>query len=221
MIIENLRYLLYHFSPFDPLYFGHKFQPNVHQGYMGGGAGYVISKEALKRFALEALNDYNLCSNLAYAEDVEMGQCLENVGVIAGDSRDFLERGRFFSFDPQNHFFPHPENAAYWYWKHLFYKTDEGLDCCSDTTISFHYIEPVMMYLMDYLIYRIQPYGIKNEYCVHKLPKRMDLDTVKSFNRHEFAKRDKEIYNEYKENKKRIEIIKNRKLERINMKNSE
>ena len=33
------------------MYFGCKFKPYVKQGYMSGGAGYALSKEALKRFA--------------------------------------------------------------------------------------------------------------------------------------------------------------------------
>ena len=50
MIIDNLRYMLKDFNPRDPYYFGRKFKPFVKQGYMSGGAGYVLSKEALKRF---------------------------------------------------------------------------------------------------------------------------------------------------------------------------
>ena len=36
------------------------------------------------------------------------------------------------------------------------YLTDGGLDCCSNRTISFHYIKPEEMYALEYLIYRIR-----------------------------------------------------------------
>ena len=48
MIIENLRYLLKDHNSSHPIYFGRKFKPYVKQGWMSGGAGYVLSKEALR-----------------------------------------------------------------------------------------------------------------------------------------------------------------------------
>ncbi len=49
MVIENLRYLLKDQNSSHPIYFGRKFKPYVRQGWMSGGAGYVLSKEALRR----------------------------------------------------------------------------------------------------------------------------------------------------------------------------
>lgn len=43
------RYLLKDYDTSLPMYFGRKFKQFVKQGYMSGGAGYVLSKEALRR----------------------------------------------------------------------------------------------------------------------------------------------------------------------------
>ena len=60
MVVENLRYMLQPYNSSDPLYFGCKFKPYVSQGYMSGGAGYVLSKEALKRFVTQGVGMYSI-----------------------------------------------------------------------------------------------------------------------------------------------------------------
>lgn len=126
MVVENLRYMLYPYSPSYPIYFGCRFKPFVKQGYMSGGAGYVLSKEAVIRFVEQAIPDESRCrQDSDGAEDVEIGKCLEKVNVTAGDSRDSEGRGRFFPFVPEHHLIPGHTNPDSWYWKYIYYDTKE------------------------------------------------------------------------------------------------
>ena len=74
-IVENLRYLLSAYNTSDPTYFGVRFKLYVKEGYMAGGAGYILSREALKRFVEQALPDKQKCrQDHGGAEDLEMGE---------------------------------------------------------------------------------------------------------------------------------------------------
>lgn len=161
LVVENLRYFLQDKDPNKPLYFGRRFKPYVDQGYMSGGAGYVLSKEAVRRFAEKAVKDTEHCrGDAGGAEDLEMGKCLQAVGVEAADTRDELGRERFHPFVPEHHLIPGILPADMWYWGYNYYPAKQGPDCCSDYAISFHYVSPNMMYVLEYLIYHLKPYGI-------------------------------------------------------------
>ena len=126
VIVENLRRLLKDHDSQKPIYFGRRFKPYIPQGYMSGGAGYVLSKEAVRRFVKEGLTNPSKCRvDHGGAEDLEIGQCLQNVGVKAADSRDALGRETFHPFIPEHHLIPGIVPRDNWYWEYNYFPPKE------------------------------------------------------------------------------------------------
>ncbi|XP_078655588.1 glycoprotein-N-acetylgalactosamine 3-beta-galactosyltransferase 1-like isoform X1 [Branchiostoma floridae x Branchiostoma belcheri] len=142
VIIENLRYFLLTYNGTTPIYFGHITADN----YPDRGAGFVISQKALQLLHL-VLGDDKLCpddSKLMGAKnpDHHLAKCLNNAGVEIGDSRDIRGRQRFNLETPQE-----------------LISHNQGPDCCSDYAISFHYVSPASMYVLEYMTYHLRPFG--------------------------------------------------------------
>ncbi|KAH8378272.1 hypothetical protein KR093_010480 [Drosophila rubida] len=135
VVMENLQHLLADYTPETPIYFGSN---DRQQGFVSGAAGYVFSREALHRFISLAHGDGNRCSNRSYGiEHVELSRCLRNVGVVAGDSRDEDGLPRFLPTPP--------------------FKSSGLL---SNSAISFHYSNVADFHMLDFVIYRVHPFGI-------------------------------------------------------------
>ncbi|KAH9512186.1 Glycoprotein-N-acetylgalactosamine 3-beta-galactosyltransferase 1-B [Bulinus truncatus] len=102
VIPDNLKYFLSDKNPNEPKYYGHHFKAYIENGYNSGGAGYVLSKEALRRF-MENSTLFNGLFEERSAEDLEIGKCMEKLGVEVSDSTDSLGRSRFHCFNPFYH----------------------------------------------------------------------------------------------------------------------
>ncbi|KAL8567985.1 hypothetical protein ACOMHN_029160 [Nucella lapillus] len=157
VIMENLHYMLSAYDNKDPIYFGHAFKVIVKQGYTSGGAGYVISKESLRRLAIDGIPHPKVCRADGGAEDAEIGKCLMNLGVKLVPSLDRLGRSRFHCFAPEAHI---QGNYAKWYQVYDAYGAKSGIDNVSDYPVTFHYISPSKMYAMEYFVYHLRPYGV-------------------------------------------------------------
>uniref|UniRef100_A0A7E4VPS3 Glycoprotein-N-acetylgalactosamine 3-beta-galactosyltransferase 1 n=1 Tax=Panagrellus redivivus TaxID=6233 RepID=A0A7E4VPS3_PANRE len=160
-IMENLRFMLLAHNSSDPIYFGCRNRPFVKQGWMSGGPGYVLSREAVKVLVEDGLSNPEYCKYKDDGpEDVQIGLCLEKVNVTAGDSRDSKGRWRFMPLQPQSHMRPGNRTLDQWFYDYLYYPYTDGKECCSDYSISWHYVNHEWMHTLDNMFYHIKPVGM-------------------------------------------------------------
>ncbi|KAH8870539.1 Glycoprotein-N-acetylgalactosamine 3-beta-galactosyltransferase 1 [Schistosoma japonicum] len=94
--MENLLDALQHYSPDMPFMLGHRFPTIVQNGFFSGGAGYVLSREALKNIVEKSIDKHPNCSIYdEIGEDVMMSICGQAVGVRLFNVHDILNRDRF------------------------------------------------------------------------------------------------------------------------------
>ncbi|KAH9287390.1 Glycoprotein-N-acetylgalactosamine 3-beta-galactosyltransferase 1 [Echinococcus granulosus] len=163
VIVENLRFILSRQDPNKPILMGRRFKKYVKQGYTSGGAGYVVSRGALKLIVDGMNSGIRGCGKGGGAEDVNLGACAEAVNVTLVDSLDEHEQEVFHPFPPAYMIDKRAMEATSWVQSYNYYPLKTGLNCCSDHSVSFHYVSPWEMYTMDYLIYHLHPFGIARD----------------------------------------------------------
>ena len=102
VVMENLRYMLSEQDTNEPIYFGHHFKSIGTFEYSSGGSGFVVSKEALRRFG-KAGSDPKVCRQTGSAGDEAFGQCMGNLGVKLKNSTDKYGKTRFHCLSPEDY----------------------------------------------------------------------------------------------------------------------
>ncbi|CAF4182190.1 unnamed protein product [Rotaria sordida] len=150
LIVENLKLFLSKQNKSEPITFGYNFKPYVPNGYHSGGASYVLSREALRRFYLSNNDSKSQCQEDGGSEDIEIAKCLRSVGVLLGKSIDQHKHERFHPLNLNDHFFGRVPD---WLGQYAENQPLFGYDCCSEETISFHYVSADEQYKMDRIRY--------------------------------------------------------------------
>ncbi|XP_077977205.1 glycoprotein-N-acetylgalactosamine 3-beta-galactosyltransferase 1-like [Glandiceps talaboti] len=153
VVLDNLRLMLEQYKSPTPVYFGHHLRrPKTNQSFMSGGAGYVLNKVGLTKLVKQGICNNTCQPGEKGAEDVLLGQCLERIGVVRGDSRDELGKQRFVLSSLDNYF---KTKLPKWIKAHEHFQYTTGKECCSDSLITVHGVTSDEMYLLDYLIYKV------------------------------------------------------------------
>ncbi|XP_056006098.1 glycoprotein-N-acetylgalactosamine 3-beta-galactosyltransferase 1-like isoform X5 [Ostrea edulis] len=155
IIMENLRHLLAKHDSHIPVYLGHQFRLFTTQGYLSGGAGYAMNRRALEKINEDGFQVSGKCDISGKDEDLDIGHCFEKLGVKVYSTIDSHKRQSFHPFGFQRAFYGHVGGEMFYVSRP--YKT--GPECCSEFTVSFHYVTPEDMYLMEFLLYHARIFG--------------------------------------------------------------
>ncbi|CAD6193852.1 unnamed protein product [Caenorhabditis auriculariae] len=164
IIVEHLYEYLETLDPKKPYYLGYVLKPYFRRGYNGGGAGYILSREAVRRFIEGAFHNTTTCPWDKF-EDTGMARCLESVGITPHDTRDANGRSRFNTFRADEMF--QGTIGAEWH----FYKPILGRNWASPQLISLHHMSSNDMLLYDDLLYRIRPPVISSKHVIPETEK--------------------------------------------------
>ncbi|XP_064476375.1 glycoprotein-N-acetylgalactosamine 3-beta-galactosyltransferase 1-like [Ornithodoros turicata] len=147
-VIENLRAYVAALNSSLVYYLGHPMQVS-HGFYNVLNAGILLSEGSV--LLLRGMS----CKNLrGVTFDKTLGRLLKHLRPI--DTRDAKNRGRFNPFSVEKMLIPGSVSYFNSYWRSSLFLSPEGGNCCSNRAITFHGINPVDMFLMEYLVQRVR-----------------------------------------------------------------
>lgn len=156
-IVENLRSYVAPLNASGIYYLGHPMQDS--DGFYNMlNAGIVLSEGSV--MLLRRLMGKS-CSKLEKTTmplDRFLGILLRKGDgtVRAIDTRDVRNRGRFNPFSVEDMLIPGSISYFNSYWRSSLFLSPEGRGCCSTRAVTFHRVNPVEMFLLEYLVYHLR-----------------------------------------------------------------
>jgi glycoprotein-N-acetylgalactosamine 3-beta-galactosyltransferase len=147
---DNFRYLASKYHPDGIHYLGHTAYFKGHRNEFNLGAGYAISRGALRRLGpylpltQSSVSTVNKCASWhSWAEDFMFSECLRISGNLQmTESKDSHGRETFMAFKPlDNMIMVRRTNSTGWFWKRKPANTKFGVECCSSRPILFHQLK--------------------------------------------------------------------------------
>lgn len=158
IIMENLKRFLFNKCTTDMNYYGFQYKPlkpdTFTHDFNSGGAGYVISKNVVKMFSEKYSKDERFCRNITGSEDVDIAKCLKEINVLPGNTRDKFGLERFHPLSYESMWNISPQKRTY---NHSKFPLKKKEDCCSKSSISFHYTSGQKALQLEFLLYKLRP----------------------------------------------------------------
>ncbi|EUB60140.1 Glycoprotein-N-acetylgalactosamine 3-beta-galactosyltransferase [Echinococcus granulosus] len=164
VVVENLRALLREIDFKEPLLIGRSMAAT--QGtiqFLSDESGYVMSRAALERLAVGIKTNVEACSESDAAADVNFGKCAIAVGVKLIHAVDQDKSDLFHPLTPWDILKKFLETINP---DPTVFGSDQmtkALTCCSDQSVAFSDLRGAHLYMMEYMVYHLYPYGIIHE----------------------------------------------------------
>ena len=104
IMMDNLREFLGNKDKDSLVSYGYRFDETyVKNGYQSGGAGYVISGGGMKLLGSTLNRNFTFCQDWGI-EDLDMGQCMRDLGILPANSLDEEKKETFHFGSFESHF---------------------------------------------------------------------------------------------------------------------
>lgn len=133
------------------------------QTYFSEKAGYAVSIGGLKKL-INGFENGDECKNATQLQNDEhrIGICMSEANIHFAKSTDANGKKLFYDKYLDDFLLPN-ENVTLPYPWYQDYHVNHNLDSASNYSISFYDISWQQMYVMEFLIYQLRPYGLETE----------------------------------------------------------